>query len=157
LDFRYKITKINRRFNILFFLVLFSFIFARSSFGVLPILKLSIEFGQSNTSLGSSLSYGLAIGRDNSDDWIDGSYGLYWSKTVSLKNLENYKTSYGLVIGNHISHIKFGTKKMFLDKNKFNGFELQPVLFTILSSNFSFYKKDESNKRLLGLGFGFGL
>ena len=96
-------------------------------------------------------------GRDNSDDWIDGSYGIYWSKTVSLKKLENYKTSYGFVIGNHISHIKFGTKKMLLDKNKFNGFEFQPVLFTILSSNVSFYKKDESNKRLLGLGFGFGL
>ena len=147
----------NKIFPIVLYLILFSFIFARSSFGILPILKLSIEFGQSNTSLGSSLSYGIAIGRDNSDDWIDGSYGIYWSKTVSLKKLENYKTSYGFVIGNHISHIKFGTKKMLLNKNKFNGFEFQPVLFTILSSNVSFYKKDESNKRLLGLGFGFGL
>tara|TARA_B100001250_G_C19334007_1_gene585978 strand:- start:76 stop:522 length:447 start_codon:yes stop_codon:yes gene_type:complete len=147
----------NKLSTIVLYLILFSFIFARSSFGILPVLKLSIEFGQSNTSLGSSLSYGLAIGGDNSDDWIDGSYGIYWSKTLSLKNLENYKTSYGLVIGNHISHIKFGTKKMFLNKNKFNGFEFQPVLFTVLSSNFSFYKKDESNKRLLGLGFGFGL
>ena len=147
----------NKLSTIVLYLILFSFIFTRSSFGILPVLKLSIEFGQSNTSLGSSLSYGLAIGGDNSDDWIDGSYGIYWSKTLSLKNLENYKTSYGLVIGNHISHIKFGTKKMFLDKNKFNGFEFQPVLFTVLSSNFSFYKKDESNKRLLGLGFGFGL
>ena len=147
----------NKFFNVVLYLILFSFIFARSSFGILPILKLSIEFGQSNTSLGSSLSYGIAIGRNNSDDWIDGSYGIYRSKTVSLKKLENYKTSYGFVIGNHISHIKFGTKKMLLDKNKFNGFEFQPVLFTILSSNVSFYKKDESNKRLLGLGFGFGL
>ena len=107
----------NKLFSIVLYLILFSFIFARSSFSILPILKLSIEFGQSNTSLGSSLSYGIAIGRDNSDDWIDGSYGIYWSKTVSLKKLENYKTSYGFVIGNYISHIKFGTKKMLLDKN----------------------------------------
>ena len=80
-----------------------------------PTLKLSIELGQSNNSLGWSFSYGVVIGCDNSDDWIDGAYGMYWSKTVSLKNLQNYKTSYGLVMGNHISHIKFGTKKMFLD------------------------------------------
>ena len=72
-------------------------------------------------------------------------------------NLKNHKISYGLMMGNPIFHIRFGTKKIVLDKNEYNGFEFQPILFTILSSNFSFYKKNESDKTLLGLGFGLGL
>ena len=103
------------------------------------------------------MSNGLVIGLDNSDDWIDGSYGIYWSKTLSLRNLKNHKISYGIMMGNHIAHIRFGKKRIVLDKNEYNGFEFQPVLFMIFSSNFSFYKKNESDKTLLGLGFGFGL
>ena len=144
-------------YPIVLVLVLSSFILPQSRFGAFPIAKLSIELGQSNTSLGTSLSYGLVIGGDNSNDWIDGSYGIYWSKTLSLRNLKNHKISYGVMMGNPIFHIRFGTKKIVLDKNKYNGFEFQPILFTILSSSFSFYEKNESDKTLLGLGFGLGL
>tara|TARA_Y100001970_G_C13845358_1_gene656548 strand:- start:196 stop:648 length:453 start_codon:yes stop_codon:yes gene_type:complete len=149
----------SKLYPIVLALVSSSFILSHSGFGALPIAKLSIELGQSNTSLGTSLSYGLVIGRDNyvNDDWTDGSYGIYWSKTLSLRNLKNHKISYGFMMGNPIFHIRFGTKKIVLDKNKYNGFEFQPILFTILSSNFSFYKKNESDKTLLGLGFGLGL
>ena len=62
-----------------------------SNFDILPILKFSIEMGQSNTGLGTSFSYGILIGKSISDDWVDASYGVYWYKTLSLKNIQNYK------------------------------------------------------------------
>tara|TARA_A100001015_G_scaffold296511_1_gene376913 strand:+ start:226 stop:672 length:447 start_codon:yes stop_codon:yes gene_type:complete len=144
-------------YPIVLVLILFSFILSQSRFGAFPIAKLSIELGQSKTSLGTSLSYGLAIGRDNSNDWIDGFYGIYWSKTLSLRNLKNHKISYGVMMGNPVFHTRFGTKRMFLDKNEYNGFEFQPILLMIFSSSISLYKKNESDKTLLGLGFGLGL
>ena len=128
-----------------------------SSFGILPILKFSIEMGQLNTGLGASFSYGILIGKSMTDDWVDASYGVYWYKTLSLKNIQNYKTSYGFMFGNPpIANIKFGTKKLFIDETEYFGYELQPNII-ILSPNISVYKKNKSKENLWGLSLGLGL
>tara|TARA_Y100001935_G_scaffold29511_1_gene22901 strand:- start:222 stop:677 length:456 start_codon:yes stop_codon:yes gene_type:complete len=128
-----------------------------SNFGILPILKFSIEMGQSNTGLGTSFSYGILIGKSMTDDWVDGSYGIYWYKTLSLKNIQNHKTSYGFMYGHPpISNIKFGTKKLLIDETEYIGYELQHNII-ILSPNISIYKKNKSKENLWGLSLGLGL
>ena len=128
-----------------------------SNFGILPILKFSIEMGQSNTGLGTSFSYGILIGKSITDDWVDGSYGIYWYKTLSLKNIQNYKTAYGFMFGNPpIANIKFGRKRLFIDETEYVGYELQPNII-ILSPNISMYKKNQSKENLWGLSLGLGL
>ena len=142
-------------------LVLLAFSYAEqdegADFGILPILKFSIEMGQSNTGLGTSFSYGILLGKSIADDWVDGSYGIYWYKTLSLKNIQNYKTAYGFMFGNPpIANIKFGRKRLFIDETEYVGYELQSNII-ILSPNISMYKKNQSKENLWGLSLGLGL
>ena len=149
----------NKLFPIVLALLCFGFSEADevSNFGILPILKFSIEMGQSDTGLGTSFSYGILIGKSMTDDWVDASYGVYWYKTLSLKNIQNHKISYGFMYGNlPIANIKVGTKKLFIDEAEYVGYELQPNII-ILSPNISMYKKNKSKENLWGLSFGLGL
>ena len=127
-------------------------------FGILPILKFSIEMGQSNTGLGTSFSYGILIATSNSNAWGDApNHGIYWYKTLSLKNFQNHKISYGLMTGMlPITNIKLGIKKIRIDENEYIGYELQPSVI-ILSSSISIYKKNKSKENLYGLGLGLGI